>query len=211
MIVYAEEIKLSPTSSPRFNLATNKINLGMMALGELRKVYAAASWFFRMFEYIIERKFAPIRTPEITSPGNATPMYSEIGSGNEMPIDPLLTGNPATPPPAPLASGHCFWNMNLDPDLPIDSSPTFDPSAQSENNVLMGNTVGENSDFEFDLAWMAMSGLAGDIPFHFEGGAPNKGAGKPGASVGTGDLMSLLGLGEPQQLQSMQMQLQDGN
>lgn len=202
MIVYAEEIKLSPISSPRFNLATNKINLGMMALGELRKIWAASFWAFRMFEYIIERKFAPIGTPDITGVDGETPFISDVDfNNNDLPIDPLLTGQPPTPPQnVPSTSGHCYWNMNVDSDMPMtdQTDPAFNLSNPGDGQF---NHVGDSSnDFEFDLAWMAMSGLAGDIPFHFEGAPGSKVNGKGGGGVGTGDLMSLLGLADSSQM-----------
>src|SRR4051794_28244608 len=146
MIVYAEEIKLSPESSPRYNLATNKITLGMMALGELRKIWAASSWTFRLFEYIIKNKFVGIETPEISIGGGigvpgdvATGGHSghnplsgahPIDDGNvvnnhiqvgELAIDPLLTGEGVSAPGNP----NPHTSSAIPPTAPLASGHVF--------------------------------------------------------------------------------------
>ncbi|KAK6523665.1 hypothetical protein TWF281_001641 [Arthrobotrys megalospora] len=242
MIVYAEEIKLAPEGSTRHSLATNKINVGMMALGELRKIWAASSWTFRLFEFIIKNKFVGIGKPEISVGGGAgvppdVASHTGLNPHNphggmhpvddadvinthagipELAIDPQLAEsgqggavppgvhnqmpNSATPTPggpmsggqpvfwntgnhetlSPDAAGHVMWN-GQHPDM-MGHQPGPDGWGGGGYNMGMGGPSGHGGEDAggFDLTWLAMSGLAGDMPFHFEGGPVTGGGGSIG-------------------------------
>ncbi|KAF3921240.1 hypothetical protein ABW21_db0205323 [Orbilia brochopaga] len=287
MIVYAEEIKLSPEGSTRHSLATNKITVGMMALGELRKIWAASSWTFRLFEFIIKNKFVGIGKPEISVGGGAgvppdvaghtglnphssygamhpvddTDVASPQPQIPEMAIDPQLSqpdgagappGDIDTPNmPNPMVSSSILAPGILMPGAPLQPgwnaghADTLSPDAAAHvmwngphpemmqapqgiegwgtsgfpmgmgSNVGGGNGGGEDPGGSFDLTWLAMSGLAGDTPFHHEGGPVTGAGGAMGyggapdsAKMGGGevnparmgptaiDLWNILGLGE---------------
>ncbi|KAJ6258553.1 hypothetical protein Dda_6597 [Drechslerella dactyloides] len=291
MIVYAEEIKLSPEGSTRHSLATNKINIGMMALGELRKIWAASSWTFRLFEFIIKNKFVGIGKPEISVGGGAgvppdvaghtglnphtshgamhpvddsdanvmnVPSHSSIP---ELAIDPQLAHEGVQSSeihPAPASAtihnsmaagltqgtpipGQQFWNSahaeTLSPDAAahvmwngphpemmqapqgIEGWGTGFPMGMGTSVSSGGGSGGGGGGGEdpggFDLTWLAMSGLSGDMPFHTSdgsgpgpGGAMGYGGAPDVAKVGGNglnparmgptaiDLWNILGLGE---------------
>ncbi|KAF3939086.1 hypothetical protein ABW19_dt0209894 [Dactylella cylindrospora] len=275
MIVYAEEIKLSPENSTRYSLAANKITLGMMALGELRKIWAASSWTFRLFEFIIKNKFVGIGKPELSVGGgagvppdvaahtghnphvgmhpvddaNVCSRHADIqeyvidpqlaGQGGPLPEAPVAPGNipnqvptsegstPAAqmpngsvywqPPNAetlsPDAAGHVMWNGQHPEMMP----PGPGPEGWVAAGMPMEMSGEDPGGFGFDLTWLAMSGLAGDMPFHMDGGQSAGGNGVTGyggatdatkisgghamnpAKMGTTaiDLWNLLGLGDP--------------
>ncbi|KAK6337831.1 hypothetical protein TWF696_001310 [Orbilia brochopaga] len=273
MIVYAEEIKLSPEGSTRHSLATNKITVGMMALGELRKIWAASSWTFRLFEFIIKNKFVGIGKPEISVGGGAgvppdvaghTGLNPHSSHGGmhpvddtdvihthqqpipELAIDPQLShpdGAPAqtsdmhtpanipgqispssNPPQAPTlsmpgappqqgfwnaahadtlspdAAAHVMWNgphpemMQAPQGIEGWGASGF-PMGMGTNVGSGGSNSGGTEDGSFDLTWLAMSGLAGDMPFHTEGG-PVTGAGGAMGYTGAPDIAKMGGGGE---------------
>ncbi|KAF3923031.1 hypothetical protein ABW20_dc0104225 [Dactylellina cionopaga] len=264
MIVYAEEIKLAPEGSTRHNLATNKITLGMMALGELRKIWAASSWTFRLFEFIIKNKFVGIGKPEISvgggagvppdvaahtglNPHNPHGGMHPVDDGDvcnthaqiqDLVIDPQLAGEggpnggggggggpgghpPAehlqntmsgsvtpTPPGGPMSSAQpMFWNPTnpdtLSPDAaghvmwngqhPEMMQPQG-PEGWGGFGMGMGDSgpsAGEDAG-GFDLTWLAMSGLAGNMPFHHESGPVMGGGGAIGYN-GAPDIAKMAG------------------
>lgn len=270
MIVYAEEIKLAAEGSTRHSLATNKINVGMMALGELRKIWAASSWTFRLFEFIIKNKFVGIGKPDISVGGGAgvppdvathTGLNPHSGmhpadDANvcnthagipELDIDPQLAAeseqggmhhhmpNSATPTPGgPVSGGQpVFWNTGNHETLSPDAAgyvmwDEHHPNMMGHHpgpegwggggyGMGMGGPSGGHAGEDtggFDLTWLAMSGLAGNMPFHLEGGPVTGGGGSIGyngapdiAKMGGGslnpakmgataiDLWNILGLG----------------
>ncbi|KAF3167911.1 hypothetical protein EYR41_011204 [Orbilia oligospora] len=258
MIVYAEEIKLAPEGSTRHSLATNKINVGMMALGELRKIWAASSWTFRLFEFIIKNKFVGIGKPDLSVGGGAgvppdvashTSLSNPHGGMHpvddadvcnthagipELDIDPQLAAesergflpggidphipNSATPTPGPgpISGGQpVFWNTGNHETLSPDAAgyvmwdghhPNMmghqpGPEGWGGGHYGMGMNgpdggpggghAGEDTG-GFDLTWLAMSGLAGDMPFHFEGGPVTGGGGSIGYN-GAPDIAKMSG------------------
>ncbi|EPS45917.1 hypothetical protein H072_108 [Dactylellina haptotyla CBS 200.50] len=259
MIVYAEEIKLAPEGSTRHSLATNKITLGMMALGELRKIWAASSWTFRLFEFIIKNKFVGIGKPEISVGGGAgvppdVAAHTGLNPHNphggmhpvddadvinnhsqipELAIDPQLdcesgpggsaaSGIPqASGPPnhmpnsatttpggpmsaaqpmfwnpantetlSPDAAGHVMWNGQHPEMMQQHHHPGPDGWGYGGSSMGgMADGAGEEAG-GFDLTWLAMSGLAGNMPFHNEGG-PIMGAGSAIGYNGAPDIAKL--------------------
>ncbi|EWC47298.1 hypothetical protein DRE_03417 [Drechslerella stenobrocha 248] len=278
MIVYAEEIKLAPEGSTRHSLATNKITVGMMALGELRKIWAASSWTFRLFEFIIKNKFVGIGKPEMSVSGDAgvsvdaaihtglNPHNPHVGMHpidsadvcqshtdlKDLIVDPQLaheggngapgalpmgmmnslSGSAAPASIAPMPGGpQVFWTPGAAETLSPDAAAhvmwngqhaemmQWPQTAESWGGGFPGGAAmpspcaGDEDPGGFDLTWLAMSGLMGDMPFHAEGGQVPGGGGAVGyagaqdtprmageanaARMGTTtiDLWKILGLG----------------
>ncbi|KAF3924386.1 hypothetical protein AA313_de0203969 [Arthrobotrys entomopaga] len=117
MIVYSEEIKLAPEGSTRYSLTSNKITLGMMALAELRKIWAASSWTYRLFEFIIKNKFVGIGKPEISVSGGG----AGVAPDSTMPqLHPLTTNHPSHGGMHPPDDSDFIHTHSQVPELIID-------------------------------------------------------------------------------------------
>ncbi|OAL38296.1 hypothetical protein AYO20_02355 [Fonsecaea nubica] len=57
LITYLEEVKDNPRDSSRACIAVNKIQLGLLILGEHRKYWNAARWSYSLFKFCVDRDF----------------------------------------------------------------------------------------------------------------------------------------------------------
>ncbi|KAK6531737.1 hypothetical protein TWF694_002912 [Orbilia ellipsospora] len=150
MIVYSEEIKLAPEGSTRHSLTTNKITLGMMALAELRKIWAASSWTYRLFEFIIKNKFVGIGKPEISvSSGAGAPLDSTVPTLHNIATNNPSHGGMHPPDDADFIHNHSqVPELAIDPELAISQGgaigvgvPTGMPQGPGIPNSMMGSAT----------------------------------------------------------------------
>lgn len=82
MVTYAEEIKVSESSSNTFKIAVNKYHLGLVILEEMQKYWPSSSWAYSLFRFLADSEFSALRKlPRASRWQSPEPTVDDVPSG----------------------------------------------------------------------------------------------------------------------------------